>query len=398
MKFRTTKETLAVARLTFRTVPRRIVDSMFTVFAVAMAAGLLATVLAMANGFRETLSTAGSEDVVVFTRAGSQAEVNSLVSADQVKLLYGIDGVKRSAKGLPLISAETYVVVDGINKASNTRANLTLRGISLGGAAVRDRMKIISGRMFLPGTNEVVVGRALSEEFLGLNLGDVVRFGPTRWVVVGQFELDGSVFESEIWGDSDVIQNVFHKYNQFQIVRAKLAHPSDLLKIKAAVDGDARLKLDVKSEASYYADQAKDTVELVRSFGWPLAAMVALGAIAGMLNTMYNSVRSRAREIAILRALGFSSMSAFSSTMLESLALGFTGVFVGLAMSHLLAMSVSAETLGPGFTQLVFKFRLSWSIVAQATLMATIIAFAGGLLPSLHARRLSIAGATQDGG
>src|SRR5207302_11108877 len=204
--------------------------------------------------------------------------------------------------------------------------------------------------------NEVVVGKALLKEFAGFELGKTVIFATSRWTVVGIFEAEGSVFESEIWADLPVVQSLFNRPNFVQTVRARLESPASLEALRSYNDNDARLKLDVKSEAAYFADQAGQTTDVIQKLGWPLAIAMAFGALAGALNTMYSSVAARTTEIATLRAIGFGGLPAFVSTLVESAVLAALGGGLGVAAAFLVFNGLSASTLGASFTQVVFTF------------------------------------------
>ena len=212
----------AVTLINVKSIPQRFWLSLSTVVAVALVVIVLLSFLAMANGFQRTLTSSGAEDVAIVLRGGSQAEINSTVSRDQVRLIEDGPGIARNADGKPLVSAELYLIVDGVKRSSQTKANLPLRGIGQEGAAVRKGIRIVEGRMFNPGANEIVVGKALLREFQGFEIGQTVAFATSRWTVVGIFEADGSVFESEIWADLPVVQSLFNRNNIFQTVRARL--------------------------------------------------------------------------------------------------------------------------------------------------------------------------------
>jgi putative ABC transport system permease protein len=380
----------AVTLINVKSIPQRFWLSLSTIVAVALVVVVLLSFLAMANGFHRTLTSAGADDVAIVLRGGSQAEINSTVSRDQVRLIEDGPGIARSPEGKPLVSAELYLVVDGVKRSSQTKANLPLRGIGPEGAAVRKGIKIVGGRMFNPGANEIVVGRALLREFQGFEVGQTVGFATSRWTVVGIFEAEGSVFESEIWADLPVVQSLFNRNNILQTVRARLQSPAALATLKRFVDEDPRLKLDVKSEAAYFADQAAQTSDLIQKLGWPLAIAMALGALAGALNTMYSSVAARAVEIATLRAIGFGGFPAFVGTLAESLILATLGGVIGATATYLIFDGFSASTLGASFTQVVFSFKLSPALMAQGVVLALAVGLAGGLLPAIRAARMPI--------
>jgi putative ABC transport system permease protein len=378
----------AVTLINLKSIPRRLWLSLSTVLAIALVVMVLLSFLAMANGFQRTLEGAGSKDVAVILRGGSQSEINSALTREQVRLIEDAPGLARSAAGKPLSSAELYLVVDGVKRATGTKANLPLRGI--GQEGVRENITLVEGRMFKPGTNEIVVGKGLVREFAGFELGQTVTFGTSRWTVSGIFDAGGSVFESEIWADLPVVQSVFNRNNYFQTVRARLQSPEALAALKSFSDGDPRLKLDVKSEAEYFAEQASQTSDLIQKLGWPLAIAMALGALAGALNTMYSAVAGRAVEIATLRAIGFSVLPAFAGTLLESLALAAAGGILGALATYLVFNGFTTSTLGASFTQVVFSFQLSPRLIIEGIALALIVGLIGGLFPAIRAARTPI--------
>jgi putative ABC transport system permease protein len=384
----------AVTAVNLKSIPQRFWLSLSTVVALALVVGVLLAFLAMANGFQRTLKGAGADDVAILLRGGAQAEINSAVTRDQVRLIEDAPGIARGPGGKPLVSGELYLTVDGIKRSTGTKANLPLRGIGREGAAIRTNIRPVAGRMFSPGSSEVVVGKGLISEFEGFDLGSTLTLGTARWTVVGVFEAGGSVFESEIWADLPVVQGLFRRTNFFQTVRVRLENPAALATLKRFND-DPRLKLDVKSEAEYFASQASNTSDLIQKLGWPLAIAMALGALAGALNTMYSSVAARAVEIATLRAIGFGGFPAFVGTLAESLVLAVIGGVVGVVATYLLFDGFTTSTLGASFTQVVFSFKLSPSLVVQGVLLAMTVGLIGGLFPAIRAARMPIVAGLQ---
>ena len=386
----------AVTMINVRSIPRRLWLSLSTIVAIALVVVVLLAFLAMANGFRRTLSGSGSDDIAVILRGGSESEINSVVLRDQVRLVEEAPGVARGPDGKPLVSAELYLTIDGIKRASGTKANLPLRGIGPEGAAIRKDIRLVAGRMFNAGASEIVVGKGVQSEFEGFDLGSTVASGSTRWTVVGVFEAGGSVFESEIWADLPVVQSLFKRLNSFQTLRVRMTSPSALAALKDYVENDPRLKLDARSETTYFADQSSRTSDLIQKLGWPLAIGMALGALAGALNTMYSSVATRAAEIATLRAIGFGGFSAFAGTLVESLILAIIGGLVGAAATWVMFDGLTTSTLGASFTQVVFSFRLTPALIAQGVVLALVVGLIGGLFPALRAARMPIVAALNE--
>ena len=381
---------VAVTTINLKSLPQRLWLSLATVIAVALVVTVLLAFLSMANGFRRTIADSGAEDIAVVLRSGAVSEINSVVLRDQVRLIEDGPGIARSADGKPQTSGELYLTVNGIKRSTMTKASLPLRGLGAQGAALRRGIVITAGRMFNPGTNEIIVGRALGKEFEGFELGQTVTFNSTRWTVVGIFAADGSVFESEIWADLPVLQSLFKRAGSVQTVRARLTSPAAIEALRAYSDNDPRLKLDVMSEAAYFAQQASNTSDLIQKLGWPLAIAMAFGSLAGALNTMYSSVAARATEIATLRAIGFGGFSAFVGTLVESLILAAIGGVIGATATYRIFDGFTASTMGASFSQVVFNFQLSPRLIGQGLLLALVVGLFGGLFPALRAARMPI--------
>jgi putative ABC transport system permease protein len=385
-----------VTSMNLRSIPERRWTSLSTVVAVALVTGVLLSFLAMSNGFRTTVQGTGANDVAIFLRKGGGGELNSVVSREQVLLLEEAKGIAKGANGKPLVSAELYSVVDGIKKSSGTKANLPLRGVGPNAIQVRRGIRVVAGRMFNPGAPELVVGRAISKQFRGFELGSKVRLASQNWTVVGEFEAGGSVFESEIWADISLIQGLYQRGSSVQTVRARMENADQVKALIAFSDADPRLKLDVKSEQEFYAGQSRGLGDLILYLGWPLAIAMSFGALAGALNTMYASVDARMREIATLRAIGFSGLPAFVGTMAESLLLSAVGGVLGALTTYVLFDGISTATLGSNFTQVVFSLKLTPALVLQGVMLSLVIGFAGGVFPAWRAARAPLLAAFRD--
>jgi len=372
-----------------RSLPRRLWMSLAAIFAISVVVAVLLSFLSMAQGFQKTLEGTGSEDVAIVTRSGSRSELNSSMSRDTVNIISAAQGIAKNTNGDPIYSPELYVVVDGIKRASQTEANLPMRGISLAGFDLRDNVKITDGRMFIPGNNEIIVGAGVLSEFDGFELGKQIRFGKTAWEVVGVFSTGGSAFEGELWADARTIQTQFQRGSSFQTVRLRLAETGNIDGLASLIEQDPRLILDVETEAAYFAEQGEALGTIV-VLGWIISIVMSLGALAGALNTMYTSVSSRATEIATLRALGFSNLSAFIGTLAESIVLSVIGGLLGAVISYSFMDGLSASTLGASFTQVVFTFALTPELFQNGIILALLIGVIGGFFPAWQAARLPV--------
>ena len=382
--------------MNIRSIPQRLWMTLATIFSIAIVVGLLLAFLSMANGFKTSLESGGAEDVLIVFRASSQSELNSVLSSEQIKILQTAPGIKFK-NDRPQISNELYVIVDGLKKTTLSKVNLPLRGISLEGIALRNGVSIIEGRMFEPGKNEIIVGQSILKQFSGFTLNKEITFGRSKWVVVGVFSSVASAYESELWTDARDVQNQFQRNNSYSTLRAKLESPQAIEQVKKFAEADPRLNVDIMSEADYFAEQG-DAINSIINIGWFLGILMAIGALAGALNTMYNSVASRAREIATLRAIGYSSLSSFTGTIIESLILSFIGGIIGCIAAYLLFDGLTTSTLGASFTQVAFSFKLSQQAIQDAVVLSLIIGFLGGFAPAIRATRLSVIDALNSAG
>jgi putative ABC transport system permease protein len=380
------KQIGAVAAMNIRTIPQRGWMSFASVIAVALAVSVLLFFLALANGLTKTVAGAGSNDVAIVLRDGSEAELNSTVTRDQLEVLSAMPGVAQR-NGHPFVSGELLVVVDGKKHGESANANMPFRGISPDGVALRHSVHIAQGRMFRPGTNEIIVGAGLIREFEGFDLGKTIRLRGTDWRVVGVFSAPGSAFESELWADAPLLQSLFDRGSTYQTVRLQMTSPRAVQTLKTLVKNDPRLHLVAYGEREYFERQANASGGGLELIAWILGIVMAIGALAGALNTMYSSVAARAAEIATLRIIGFSGYAAFVGTMAEALILSALGGMLGIALSYLVFNGRTTSTLGANFTQLVFQFQFSPAVIVGAIVLALAIGLLGGILPGISAAR-----------
>ena len=298
---RALNQIFAVTSLNLRNLPKRIGSSLVAIVGVAAVVLVFAAVMSMAKGFERTMISAGSDDTAIIMRSGSTAELNSGISNEQALIIAEAPGVQKDGDAT-VMSAELYVVVDVKKKSTGTDANVPFRGVQPGAFTVRNAMSLADGRMFEPGKNEIIVGRAAQGEFAGLNTGSTIRFGQTEWSIVGSFEAGGGVSESELWTDVGVLQGAYRRGNSFQSVRVKLQSADALKDLETALQDDPRIDPDVMSEKEYYSSQAAPLARFIKLIGYPLTILMSIGAIFGALNSMYSSVSVRGKEIATLRA------------------------------------------------------------------------------------------------
>lgn len=384
------KQSLALSMSNLKSLPRRAWISASTAFSVAMVVTVLLGFLAMSNGFRTTLALAGSQDVAIALAEGAGTEFASQIDPAQLHQLEGAPGIARDPDGKPIISPELVVPVDGNEKGSGLSAAISLRGVGPMGIDTRPSLKIVDGRDFAIGATEVIVGRRLSHDFQGLEVGGELRFGTSTWKVVGIFDAGGSATESEMIADIGTVQAVFNRPNSIQSVRMKLTSPSAMSPLQSFAKDNALIDLNARSEREFLAGLAERTSNLILYFGWPLAMTMAVGAVIGTMTTMYSSVSDRKTEIATVRAIGFSRTAAFIGTWTEAMFLTVFGSLAGICFSFLVLNGWSASTVGADQTRIGFQLSLSVRAAVQAFSLALVIGAVGGGFPALSATRVPL--------
>ena len=389
-------QVISVTWFGLTSIPQRLGSVAAAVFGIAGVVTVLVSVLSMATGFRRTMESSSSPDSVIVLRTGSNNEMDSGMQQDEVRLLAEIPGLARGAEG-PLASAELFVVINLPMRSTGTDANVPLRGVEPAAFQVRDKFKLLEGRRFEPGKNEVIVGIGAAREFSGLEVGKKFRVGRNEWEVVGIFSAGGGTAESEIWTDARILQAAYNRGNSFQSMYVKLMSPGAFLQFSNSVAADPRLELKALRQSDFFAEQSQLLETLISTLGYLVASLMAVGAVFGALNTMYNSVSTRTREIATLRALGFGNAAVLFSVMLESLALALIGGAIGGTIAYVCFNGFQAATVNwASFSQVTFAFDVSQQLLAQGIIGAALIGLIGGFLPAIRAARLPIASALRE--
>jgi ABC-type lipoprotein release transport system permease subunit len=364
--------------------------TLMTAGGIALVVAILVLTLALASGFQQALVVTGRSDNVIITRAGSNSEVMSGFGRETARIIESMPEIARLAGGEALAASE-IVVVTNLTKRSDPRAssNVTVRGADVRALLLRPDVHIVEGRMYHAGAAELIVGRPIAERFVGCGLGESVRFGAEDWKVVGIFEAGGSGFESEIWGDGEILAPAFDRRG-YSSQTLRLVSPEAFPSLVKGIEADPRLRVDVKRENEYYAAQSEMLANVIRGLGLFLVVIMAAGAIFGALNTMYAAVGARAAEIGTMLALGFPPRSILLSFLFESVLLCSIGGVLGC----LLALPVHGLTTGTtnwsSFSEVAFKFRITPGILATGMLASIVLGLVGGFFPARNAARRTV--------
>ncbi|HMW57411.1 MAG TPA: ABC transporter permease [Accumulibacter sp.] len=368
----------------------RRVTTVLTALGMALVVYVFATVLMMSEGIRATLVATGQADNVIVLRKGAGAEINSAVTRDQAGIIETLPGIARDTLGRTMVSREPVVLINLPKRGNGKPSNVSVRGTSEMGGELRPQVRISEGRMFRPGTSEIVAGSAVAAGFQGVGLGQTLRFAGRDWLVVGIVDAGRSGFDSELWGDGEQMLQAFRR-NAFSTVVLRLADVDGFEHIRKALEDDPRLSLEAKPERVFYAEQSEALATFIRLLGTALAAIFSIGAMVGAMITMFAAVAARTAEIGTLRALGFRRRAVLLAFLGESLLLATLGGVLGLAgASAMQAVDISTTNFQT-FAELAFRFVLTPSIALQSMAFALAMGVVGGFVPAWRAARLEIA-------
>jgi len=379
-----------------RSVRERWTSAIVAVLGIAGAVGVFVAMLSMARGFEATLVASGSPSNAIVLRAGASAEMVSILTRNDVQVIEDAPGVARSGAG-PEISPEVVVIAAFPLKKTGTDANVQVRGLSPRVLEVRDKVRITQGRMFQAGLNELIAGRNVAGTYAGLDLGRTAKFGGGTWTVVGLFDAGGSAFDSELWCDALVLDQVYKRpQNVFQSVTVHLTSADAFGPFKDALTSDPRLTVETERERAYYEKNSEALTTMIRVLGTLVAFVMGIGAVFGALNTMYSAISERTREIATMRALGFGGGSVVVSFVFESIFIAVLGGLLGCAA----VLPINGWTTGTinfqTFSHLAFAFRVTPDLLFTGVVFALLMGLIGGLPPAVRAVRRPVATALRE--
>lgn len=392
------RQARSVAGVGISTLRQRLGASAVIVVGIAGVVGVLVSLLAMAEGYSETLRKTGSTDTAIAMRGASASEVMSVLDRASVTLIAQAPGIARNAKGEPIASNELVVAANLPLKGGgpNEEGSVQVRGVSGPAWEVRPQVKIVAGRRFEPGLRELIVGRGAARQFAGLVPGQEVRLGTQKWTVVGVFA-SGDAMESEIWGDANAVADTYRRGSNRASVTVRLTDPQAFAAFKTALESNPQLKVDASTTLDYFSQQSERVTKVLRIIGITVGSIMAIGAMFGALNTMFAAVAARAREIATLRAIGFSGLPVVVAVMLETMLLALIGGLIGGLIAWLVFNGYSASTMAAGSVgKLSFELRVSPELLWTGLKWALAIGFIGGLFPAMRAARLPVTTALRE--
>jgi putative ABC transport system permease protein len=371
--------------------------TLLAVMGITLVVAVSTVLIAMADGFSTALRTTGRADNAMIVIRGSASEMMSEVSPEERDVILADERIARGADGQALASWESLMVMPLRKKTDGRRTNVTLRLVPPQAFEVRGGIRLVAGRRFTPGLAEVIVGRRIMERIRGLDLGGTLFYRRQELKIVGVFESEGGAFESEVWGDFAPLQALFRRGTYFNSLVVQMRNPAEIPALDRWIRSYPHTSLQALPEQLYYENQGGQVAMTLKALAGLVAVVMGIGAVFGAMNTMYAIVATRTREIGTLRALGFSRRAILLSFVVESALLALIGGGLGCLLASLAhGYSTGASNIQT-FREVAYAFRITPGIVAVAMAFALVMGVVGGLLPSVRAARLSIAGAVREG-
>ena len=360
-----------------------------TILGLGLVVFVFGAVLMLANGLEQTLVETGSPNNAIIVRASASSETVSIMSRDQAGVIKTQPEVTVKADGSPIAANELVVLINLNKRKNNDPSNVIIRGTTADAFVLRPEIKLVAGRMFVPGTSEVIAGVAVAENFKGCGLGEFVDFAMRKWTVVGVFDAGGAGFDSELWADVEQVQQAFRR-PIYSSVTVRMNDPAQFSAMKTRMEADPRMTVTVKREQQFYFEQSEATTTFIRVIGLVVSVIFGAGAVIGAMITMYASVANRAVEIGTLRALGFSRLRVLGVFLTESVWLSLIGGGIGLLAASAMSFVQVSTTNWNTFSEIAFDFALSPGIIAGIIVFSLLMGILGGFLPAVRASRAKI--------
>ena len=361
-----------------------------TVLGIALVVFVFAATLMLSNGLREAMVSTGADENAIVIRKSALSEGQSFVSREQANIVKTQPEIVTLGDGTPMATSDVVVTINIPKRGSKGLTNLIIRGVSSQALEIRKhQVTLVSGRLYQAGLQEVIIGKAVHERFQGFDLGGTFRMAGTVWTIVGIFDGHGTGFDSEAWGDVEIMLPAIRR-PAFSSVTVRLQDTSSFKALKARLEHDPRMTVDLKREKQYYDEQSQGTSAFITFIGATVTFIFSFGAMIGAMITMYAAVSNRTQEIGTLRSLGFRRRSVLGAFLVEALLLAFIGGALGVIASAALQSVTISTTNWTTFSELAFGFELSWGIVFAALTFALIMGIVGGFLPAVRASRFKI--------
>jgi putative ABC transport system permease protein len=259
--------------------------------------------------------------------------------------------------------------------------SLQVRGVGPAGIELRPAFKIVAGRMLRTGMRELVVGVGAARKF-GLTVGSEARLRDGSWPIVGVFSCGADIIESYLVGDAITVMAARRSAGFAQVI-VQLVDAKAYPAFEAWLTGNPALSsVYVERKTDYDLRELGMNILFFTRMAFVIGAIMALGALFGVVKIMYATVRARTSEIGTLRAIGFGATPVAVSVLVEAALLGAIGALLGATIAWLIFDGREMWVWG------AFRLRISPALWVLGLVWALVTSLLGGVFPALRAGRL----------
>jgi putative ABC transport system permease protein len=356
----------------------RLGTALVVIVGMACVVGVLTSMLSLTAGVtRAYLRPEDAARAIVWAGHATFDQSRSL-HPDAIDTILDAPGIAKGPGGAPLADAEFLMRL--LSMEGFAAGSLQLRGVGPAGLALRPDFRIVAGHLFRTGTRELVVGVGAARK-LGLGVGSEVRMRDGKWPIVGVFSCGGDIIESYLVGDALTVMAA-RRHAGFAQVIVQLVDAKAFPQFQAWLTENPALTFSVERKTDYDLRTAGVSTAFFTRMAYVIGAIMALGALFGIVKIMFGVVRARTREIGTLRAIGFGAAPVVVSVLAEAALLGAIGALLGVAIAWLIFDGRDMWVWG------AFKLRVSPALWLLGLAWALTTSLLGGLLPALRAGRL----------
>ncbi|MEK6704537.1 MAG: ABC transporter permease [Bdellovibrionota bacterium] len=368
-----------------------------SVIGIALGVLALIVVTSVINGFEGELTRAITGvygDVVLYSRGEPIAD-HATVEGKIRRTIPEIEALSASFVAELMVSGPGGVagaVVEGVDTATFS-------------SVMTVNKKIISGRM-MEKENEITIGSALAER-IGVSEGSEIQLiiPFTAASVDDLTELSGppKAVSAKVVG---IIKMGMHEYDSkflfapLNFVQEMAGYPGRItsFKMKLRAGSDSSAAAALLSDAFGYPFRAKDWSLLNKNLFYAirlekvvigiLLAVIVIVAAFNVVSTLMMMIHDKAKEISILKALGFGRSQNFLLFCLIGGGMGAIGVACGIVMGIALSWLISRMRIVDLPADIYYIYISSlpvvirWDEILFIALVAMIISFAATLYPA----------------
>lgn len=242
-----------------------------------------------------------------------------------------------------------------------------------------------------------LVGRRLMERF-GWRIGQQVTLEGTIFPVDLTFTIravywqgtEAAVDENAFWFHREYLEEALGNPGTVGTFWLKATNPAVIPRIMEDVDRtfrntDAATKTETESAFQLsFLQMLGDIRMMILS----IASVVVFAILLVTANTTAMAVRERTREVAVMKAVGFTRGRILGLLVGESAAIALGGGLLGALGARVFYRAIDLSALSGG---MLSQFEVTWATVGAGAAVSVVIGMASAALPAARASAVSIA-------